>query len=239
MSTFALRGVAHSDGLTALLDTDSEQEKPALRRREGKGATPLIVMSRIFCVLDTVGALGCWAAAFSFRPSTVWSLDIAAPYSVPSTLWDLVALALLRTVCVISMVAHRRTGLRRLRHASAALLLLLSIGFGATKAVWAVHDSVHGEGSATAPAGSTAAPTPSPPGVATSPMWARVALPAAGLLSAIAHLLALTLRECALQVRDLSYRYISCESFSPFDLLPLTSPWRCRPRVWRRRTRRS
>ena len=27
------------------------------------------------------------------------------------------------------------------------------------------------------------------------------------------------------QVRDLNYHYISCESFSPFDLLPLTSPW--------------
>ena len=27
------------------------------------------------------------------------------------------------------------------------------------------------------------------------------------------------------QVRDPNYRYISCESFSPFDLLPLTSSW--------------
>ena len=28
---------------------------------------------------------------------------------------------------------------------------------------------------------------------------------------------------CCIQVRDLDYRYISCESCSPFDLLPLTS----------------
>ena len=29
----------------------------------------------------------------------------------------------------------------------------------------------------------------------------------------------------SISLRDPNYRYISCESFSPFDLLPLTSPW--------------
>jgi ATP-binding cassette subfamily B (MDR/TAP) protein 9 len=199
MKKFALRSVvARDDGIAAaLLDTEG-RETPVLRG-EGDGATPLIWMSRIFCLFDAVGALAIWAAAFTFDPQAIWGLDVAAPYSVPSTLWDLVALALIRTVCVLSMVAHRRTRLRGLRHVLATLLLVLSIIFGATKAVWAVHDSVHGEGGAAAPAGSTAAPTPSPSVSTVSPTWTRIALPAVGLLCSIAHLLALTLRECAVQ----------------------------------------
>ena len=195
--------------LVADLEGAAAPSKDHITHGEGAGSTPLIYLTLAVCVLDVVAALGCWFGAFSFSPTMLWSGDIVAAYSVPGTLWDLVALALLRTAIIVVLVAHRRSTLRAVRHATAAAFLLITGAFAATKAVWAVHESVvavsgSAAGAHAASGSNSTAPTSAPsaaaPGSAlASPSWARIVLPAVALLCSVAHLLALTMRNCALQ----------------------------------------